>query len=74
LNGQELTGKYPINGRKVDVEGRLEHRSCTDLKGREREAAEIIAGDVQFLDSKRDATVVPASADGGEVDPSEIPF
>jgi Single-strand binding protein family len=52
----ELTGKYATKGRKVYVEGRLEYRSSKDRFGNEREAAEIIAGDVQFLGSKRDAT------------------
>lgn len=56
------------------VESRLECGSFKDRNGNEREAAEIIAGDVQFLDSKRDAAAVTAPADVEQVDPSEIPF
>ena len=63
-----LTGTYATRGRKVHVEGRREHRSYKDRNGNEREAAEIIAGDVQFLESKRDGAAVTAQVNGDEVD------
>ena len=47
----EQTGKHVTKGRLVYVEGRLESRSFTDKAGREREITEVIAADVQFLDS-----------------------
>ncbi|HCF99671.1 MAG TPA: single-stranded DNA-binding protein [Chloroflexi bacterium] len=70
----EVTGKYATKGRKVYVEGRIEYRAYKDREGKEREAAEIIASDVQFLDSKRDAKGATATVDAEEIDPSEIPF
>ena len=47
----EQTGKHVTKGRLVYVEGRLESRSFTDKEGREREVTEVIASDVQFLDT-----------------------
>ncbi len=70
----EFVAKYATKGRKLYVEGRLEYRSYKDREGHEREAAEIIASDVQFLDSKRDATAGSASEGIEQVDPSEVPF
>src|SRR5215212_12222676 len=47
----EQTGKHVTKGRLVYVEGRLESRSFTDKDGKEREVTEVIASDVQFLDT-----------------------
>ena len=47
----EQTGKHVTKGRLVYVEGRLESCSFTDKEGKEREVAEVIASDVQFLDT-----------------------
>jgi single-strand DNA-binding protein len=47
----ELTERYLHKGSKVYVEGRLTQRKYTDKQGSERTAVEIIASDVQFLDS-----------------------
>ena len=47
----EQTGKHVTKGRLVYVEGRLESRSFTDKAGKEREVTEVIASDVQFLDT-----------------------
>jgi single-stranded DNA-binding protein len=49
-------------GRNVYVEGRLEYRSYKGRNRNEREAAEIIAGDVQFLDSKMESKTPTAEA------------
>src|SRR5215208_1630638 len=47
----EQTGKHVTKGRLVSVEGRLESRSFTDKDGTERAVTEVIASDVQFLDT-----------------------
>jgi single-strand DNA-binding protein len=50
-NLAELTERYLHKGSKVYVEGRLTQRKYTDRQGVERTAVEVIATDVQFLDS-----------------------
>src|ERR687893_2794074 len=47
----EQTGKHVTKGRLIYVEDRLETRSFTDQQGKEREVAEGITADVQFLDA-----------------------
>lgn len=61
----EITAQYVKRGRLIYVEGRLEQRTFTDEEGKERGAVEIIASDVQFLDSRgpkdpTTSTVAPA--------------
>ena len=58
-NTAEFVSKYFTKGRLAIVEGRLQIRVYTDRDGNKRRAAEVIADNVYFGDSKRD------SADGG---------
>jgi single-strand DNA-binding protein len=72
----EQTGKHVTKGRLVYVEGRLEHRSFTDTAGREREVTEVIAADVQFLDTPGpNATDLPPEHrdEVGDLDDVDIP-
>ena len=55
----EFVSKYFTKGRMAIVEGRLQLREYTDRDGNKRRAAEVVADNVYFGDSKRD------SADGG---------
>ncbi len=48
----ELTERYLHKGSKVYIEGRLTQRKYTDKDGIQRTSVEVIASDVQFLDSK----------------------
>lgn len=50
----ENCAKYLSNGSKVYVEGRLSTRAWEDKDGNKRYTTEIVADDVQFLDSKKD--------------------
>jgi single-strand DNA-binding protein len=50
-------------GRLVAVEGRLQIRSYDDREGVRRTAAEVVAGSVSFLDSRKDSASA-ASFDG----------
>ena len=78
----ERCSQYLQKGRKVYIEGRMQTRSWDDQEGQKRYRTEVIAFDVQFLDSRADreydgapageGEVAPAGA--GEVDPDEIPF
>ena len=58
-NTAEFVSKFFTKGRMAIVEGRLQIRDYTDRDGNKRRAAEVVADNVYFGDSKRD------SADGG---------
>jgi single-strand DNA-binding protein len=80
----DLVAQYLQKGRLVYVEGRLQTRSWDDQQsGAKRYRTEVVANDVQFLDSRQDGApalapvaegAVAASANGGDVDPDDIPF
>ena len=63
-NTAEFVSKYFTKGRMAIVEGRLQLRDYTDRDGNKRRAAEVIADNVYFGDSKRD------SADNGGYAPA----
>src|SRR5258706_8492223 len=48
----EICERYLHKGSKVYIEGRLQTRKYTDRNGVERTAVEVIANDMQMLDSK----------------------
>ena len=50
----EFVSKYFTKGSMIVVSGRLQIRSWTDKDGNKRRAAEVIADNVYFGDSKRD--------------------
>ena len=50
----ELVSRYFSKGRMAVVEGRLQIRDWTDKEGNKRRAAEVIADNVYFGDSKRE--------------------
>jgi single-strand DNA-binding protein len=83
-NLAELVAQYLRKGSQVYVEGRLQTRSWEGQDGQKRRATEVVAGDVQFLDSRPAGAGAPT---GGpeelpppeerhprDVDPDEIPF
>lgn len=51
----EFVSKYFSKGRMAVVSGRLQIRSWTDKDGNKRRSAEVVADNVYFGDSKRDA-------------------
>lgn len=51
----EFVSQYFTKGRMAVVEGRLQIRDYTDRDGNKRTAAEVVADNVYFGDSKRDA-------------------
>ena len=51
----EFVSRFFTKGRMAVVEGRLQLRDWTDKDGNKRRAAEVIAENVYFGDSKRDA-------------------
>lgn len=54
-NTADFVAKYFTKGRMALVEGRLQTRDYTDRDGNKRTAVEVIADNVYFGDSKRDA-------------------
>jgi single-strand DNA-binding protein len=54
-NTAEFVSKYFSKGRMAVVSGRLQIRSWTDKDGGKRRTAEIVADNVYFGDSKKDA-------------------
>lgn len=58
----EFVGKYFTKGRMIVVVGRLQIRDWTDKDGNKRRSAEIVADNVYFGDSKKDAEVAGATS------------
>lgn len=54
-NTAEFVSKYFSKGRMAIVEGRLQIRDWTDKDGGKRRSAEVVADNVYFGDSKREA-------------------
>ena len=54
-NTAEFVSKYATKGRMVAVSGRLQIRGWTDKDGNKRRTAEVVADNVYFGDSRRDA-------------------
>ena len=52
----EFVSKYFTKGRMAVVEGRLQIRGWTDKDGNKRRTAEVIADNVYFGDSKKEAS------------------
>lgn len=86
-NLAEIVAQYTRKGALVYVEGRIQTRSWEGQDGQKRRTTEIIASDVQFLDSRSSAPDGAPRARAGatddfpapdeaprDVDPDEIPF
>ena len=54
-NTAEFVSKYFSKGRMAIVDGRLQIRDWTDKDGGKRRSAEVVADNVYFGDSKREA-------------------
>lgn len=56
----EIAGKYLTKGRSVYIEGKLQTRSWDDQQtGQKRYMTEIVAQNIQFLDSSRNQADAP---------------
>lgn len=75
-NTAEFVSKYFTKGRMAVVEGRLQIRDWTDKEGNKRKAAEVVADNVYFGDSKKDGGTAPDfNQNFTEVaDDGELPF
>ncbi len=81
----ELVAQYTKKGSLVYIEGRLQTRSWEGQDGQKRRTTEVVANDVQFLESRGGAQggsggeeLPPPPDDPGagirDVDPDDIPF
>lgn len=61
----EFVCKYFAKGRMILVDGRLQVRNWKDKDGNGRYAAEVVAENVYFGDSKREEGNAPAAPAGG---------
>jgi single-strand DNA-binding protein len=67
----EIVGQYTKKGSKVYVEGRLQTRKWTDNNNQDRYTTEIIASEMQMLDSKGDNSNKPITNDYAELESKE---
>ena len=83
----EFISKYFKKGSLIGIEGSIQTRRYTDKNGNNRTAFEVIANNVQFVESKRDGGAAPASepasfsnadvndfADLGDATDDDLPF
>lgn len=79
----EIAGKYLKKGSKVYIEGSLKTRKWQDKSGQDRYTTEIIANNMQMLDSRQDgattaatttATTQQQQTDGFDNSDDDIPF
>ncbi len=73
----ETCANFLAKGRLVAVEGRLRIETYQTEEGERRKVAEVVARNVQFLDSRRDEAEAPTSTTK-EISPEEgeeeVPF
>ena len=71
----ELCNQYLQKGRRVYIEGRLQTRSWEGQDGQKRYTTEVVAQDVQFLDSKPGGAPRADDQDGPmDLEPEDVPF
>lgn len=61
----EFVSKYFSKGRMAVVSGRLQIRGWTDKDGNKRRTAEVVADNVYFADSKKEASSDNSASNGG---------
>lgn len=61
----EVVGQYLTKGSKVYVEGQLRTRKWQDKEGQDRYTTEIVAGQMQMLDSRSGGGQQPQQGFGG---------
>ncbi len=69
----EIVGEYLRKGSKVYVEGRLQTRKYTDKSGVERYSTEIVADNMQMLDSRAGSSASFAPEPPAAPGPSSSP-
>lgn len=74
----ETAAKYLSKGRRVAINGRLEHRTWQDKDGNNRSTIEVVANRVQFLESNDSGQTQSTQTSSQQAAPSpaddDIPF
>ena len=74
----DICGNNLVKGRRISVEGRIQVRSYDAQDGSKRYVTEIVADEVEFLDSRSRAGAQSTTGDSGSFGPTvpdeEIPF
>lgn len=74
----DLAAQYLHKGDRCGVVGHIQTRSYTDKEGAKRYVTEIVAEEIEFLNSKREAQgeteAAPAQQGFTRVDDDELPF
>ena len=78
----EICGRYLVKGKLVYLEGRLQTRNWEDKEGNKRSTTEIIASNMQMLDSKgqraadasQDEPPLPQPGADGPLPEDDVPF
>ncbi len=69
----EIAGEYLKKGSKVYIEGRLQTRKWQGQDGQDRYTTEIIANEMQMLDSRGGSTGFAPQADNQQSQPQAAP-
>lgn len=66
-NQAEMLSQHLAKGRRIGIDGRLDWRSWEAQDGTKRSKVDVVAQNVQFLDSRQDgeSSYVPAAATAG---------
>jgi single-strand DNA-binding protein len=77
----EICGNYLVKGKLVFIEGKIQTRSWEDKEGVKKYTTEIIASNMQMLDSKGQSKTSESSSDSapesfnnGSVPVDDVPF
>ena len=77
----EICGNYLVKGKLIFIEGRIQTRSWEDKDGVKRYTTEIIASNMQMLDSKgqnktdeSNSDSAPVSSNNGCTPVDDVPF
>ncbi len=75
----ETANQYLAKGRRVGIDGRMQWREWVDRDGATRQAVEVVANDIYFLDSRDDAggsgaTTAPATTTAARPTDDDLPF
>ena len=70
----EIVRDYLKQGSKVYIEGSIRTRKWQDKSGQDRYTTEIVASEMQMLDSRENVAISPSVASNQQVEDDELPF
>lgn len=70
----EFVSKYFRKGNPIFVEGKIQVRPWTDNGGNSRRSVEVVADDVQFVESKKNADTVSSDYVELDIGDDDLPY